>query len=210
MELLHLLNIVIPILFWQTVKVYKSIAVVGAPTNNGVKHKPGSEFYQTASCLGWFLWLSLFWPAYRKASCRLSFSTNPNAQNMRNLKITLLITLILGMGSMYLVGATYKSPKKLRHVVAFKFKPEVSAAQMQQATQNFLALKKKVPQIMELEGGPDLTYQKKAGKYTHCFIVTVQDEQQLAVYGAHPNHRAFSKSVDPLLAEVMIVDYWTE
>jgi hypothetical protein len=129
---------------------------------------------------------------------------------MRNLKITFLITLILGLASFYLVSATVKSPKKLRHVVAFKFKPEVTDAQMQKATVDFLALKKKVPQIMELEGGPDLTYQKKGGKFTHCFIVTVQDEQQLGGYGAHPDHRAFSKSVDPLLAEVMIVDYWTE
>jgi hypothetical protein len=129
---------------------------------------------------------------------------------MRNFKILLLITLCLGMGSLFLVSAMAKKSKKLRHVVAFKFKPDVTQQQMLQATNDFHALKKKVPQILEFEGGPDVAYQKKTGKYTHCFIVTVKDEKDLAAYGIHPDHKAFSKSVDPLLAEVMVVDYWTE
>lgn len=129
---------------------------------------------------------------------------------MRNFKYLLLLTICLGMGSLLLVSAIKKSPKKLRHVVAFKFKSDVTQEQMQQATRDFHALKKKVPQIIEFEGGPDVAYQKKTGKYTHCFIVTVRDEKDLAAYGVHPDHKAFSKSVDPLLAEVMVVDYWTE
>jgi hypothetical protein len=128
---------------------------------------------------------------------------------MRNFKTILLLTLILGLGTSFLVSAIVKSPKVLRHVVAFKFKPEVSEQQMQQATRDFLALKRKVPQIIEIEGGPDVAYQNKAGKFTHCYIVTVKDERELAAYGIHPDHKAFSKSVDPLLAEVMVVDYWT-
>lgn len=129
---------------------------------------------------------------------------------MRNLKISILFVLLLGIGTSCLVNAVAKEAKKLRHVVAFKFKPGVSDQQMQQATLDFHALKQKVPQILEFEGGPDLSYQKKGGKFTHCFIVTVKDEEELARYGAHPDHKAFSKSVDPLLAEVMVVDYWTE
>ena len=128
---------------------------------------------------------------------------------MRNLKAIILFTLLLGIGASCLVSAMVESPKMLRHVVAFKFKPDVSAQQMQQATKDFLALKGKVPQIIAIEGGPDVAYQKKTGKFTHCFIVTVKDERQLAAYGIHPDHKAFSKSVDPLLAEVMVVDYWT-
>jgi hypothetical protein len=129
---------------------------------------------------------------------------------MRNFKILLLVALLLGTSCLFLVSAVVKSPKKLRHVVAFKFKPEVTPEQQLQATRDFHALKKKVPQILEFEGGQDIAYQKKTGKFTHCFIVTVKDEKELAAYGVHPDHKAFSKSVDPLLAEVMVVDYWTE
>ena len=95
-------------------------------------------------------------------------------------------------------------------MVAFNFKEEVSLEQMEKPTDDFHALKKKVPQIMEFEGGPDLHFQKKNGEFTHCFIVMVKNEEDLATYGIHPDHKAFSKSVDPLLAEVMVVDYWVE
>lgn len=129
---------------------------------------------------------------------------------MRSSKITLFVAMLLGISSFLLPGTDTTKSKKLRHVVAFKFKPEVSTEQMQKATEDFHALKEKIPQIIEFEGGPDLYFQKKSRKFTHCFIVTVKNEKDLATYGAHPDHKAFSKSVDPLLAEVMVVDYWTE
>ncbi len=129
---------------------------------------------------------------------------------MRNLKNTLVIILLLSTSCFLLLSTIAVKPQKLRHVVAFKFKPEISPEQMQKAAKDFLALKSKVPQIIEIEGGPDLSFQKKNGKFTHCFMVTVKDEKELAAYGVHPDHKAFSQSVDPLLAEVMIVDYWVD
>lgn len=129
---------------------------------------------------------------------------------MKRINIILLILLLLFFSSFWLLSAHSIEDKKLRHVVAFKFKPEVSLQQQQKATQDFYALKKKIPQIIEFEGGPDLYFEKKSGKFTHCFIVTVKNEKDLATYGDHPDHKAFSKGVDPLLAEVMVVDYWTE
>lgn len=100
--------------------------------------------------------------------------------------------------------------RQLRHVVAFRFKPEVTPEQILKVSEDFRALEQKVPQIIDFEGGPDLHYERKTGKFTHVFIVTVRDEKELAAYGAHPDHRAFSRSADPLLAEVMVVDYWKE
>lgn len=129
---------------------------------------------------------------------------------MKNLKLSFLLILMLAASTSFVLQAGIFKAKKLRHVVAFKFKPEVSAAQMEKATADFWALKKKVPQILAFEGGPDVKVSQKTGKYTHCFIVTVKNEQDLAAYGSHPDHKAFSKLVDPLLAEVMVVDYWVE
>ncbi len=129
---------------------------------------------------------------------------------MSNFKISLLISIFTGITFFGFLSASTPKAKQLRHVVAFRFKPEVTLEQMQQVTRNFQALPEKVPQILAFEGGPDVAFQKKSGKFTHCFIVTVKNEQELARYGEHPDHKAFSRSVDPLLAEVMVVDYWTE
>jgi len=129
---------------------------------------------------------------------------------MRSFNVTLLVTSLIAVGSIFLLTSNTSHNKKLRHVVAFKFKPEVSIEQMQRITTDFHALKSKIPQILEFEGGPDLSFQAKNGKFTHSFMVTVVDQKALATYGNHPDHKAFSKSADPLLAEVMVVDYWTE
>lgn len=129
---------------------------------------------------------------------------------MNNFKIAFLFLVILGFGGSFYLKANVPPDKKLRHVVAFKFKSGITPAQMQKSTSDFLQLKALVPQIMELEGGPDVAMAQKTGKFTHCFVVTVKNQQDLDAYGAHPDHKAFSKSVDPLLAEVMVVDYWTE
>jgi hypothetical protein len=129
---------------------------------------------------------------------------------MSNSKLILLITLLVGITSFVLLTPGAPKARQLRHVVAFRFKPDVTPEQMQQVTRDFQALPQKVPQILAFEGGPDVAFQQKSGKFTHCFIVTVKNEQELARYGEHPDHKAFSRSVDPMLAEVMVVDYWTE
>ena len=129
---------------------------------------------------------------------------------MKNLKnIFLLIIIPTFIAGLFFMAKAPKT-KKLRHVVAFKFKPEITNEQMGKVSVDFRNLKSRIPQIIEFEGGPDLTLEKKKAKFTHCFVVTVKNQEDLAIYGAHPVHKAFSKSVDPLLAEVMVVDYWTE
>jgi hypothetical protein len=129
---------------------------------------------------------------------------------MKSLKFALIILFFLSLGACLNIKASAPTEKKLRHVVAFKFKPGITTKQMQKVTTDFLNLKTLVPQIMELEGGPDVAFEKKNGKFTHCFVVTVKSQADLDLYGGHPHHKAFSQSVDPLLAEVMVVDYWTE
>lgn len=129
---------------------------------------------------------------------------------MKSLKFAIPIIMLLSICTNYFLKANTPKTKKLRHVVAFKFKPEITTEQMQKATIDFHNLKAQIPQIIEFEGGGDIAVQKKEGKYTHCFVVTVNNEKDLATYSEHPVHKAFSKSVDPLLAEVMVVDYWTE
>jgi hypothetical protein len=131
---------------------------------------------------------------------------------MKTLRAALLLAVLTGTSSCSVAypSADPAGSDQLRHVVAFRFKPGVTPEQMQQVTEDFHALKQKVPQIIEFEGGPDIHLQRKAGKFTHVFIVTVRNEEDLAAYGAHPDHRAFSRSADPLLAEVMVVDYWNE
>lgn len=131
---------------------------------------------------------------------------------MKTPRAVLLLALLVAASS---CSAAQRNPdptesRVLRHVVAFRFKPEVTQAQIQNVSDDVRALEQKVPHILDFEGGPHIKADRTNAKFTHVFIVTVRDEAELRAYGAHPDHRAFSRSADPLLAEVMVVDYWTE
>ena len=129
---------------------------------------------------------------------------------MKKHKISLLVSLFIASLAILLLSNNSIKPKHLRHVVAFNFKTEVSEEQKLKVTQEFYALKANIPEIIEFEGGVDINAKTSNKKFTHCFIVTVKDEKNLGIYGVHPKHKAFSALADPLLAEVMVVDYWAE
>jgi len=132
---------------------------------------------------------------------------------MKYLRKIFLLVFFSGIVAFLIIGASAGHSARLRHVVAFKFKPGVSIEQMQKVSRDFHALEDKVPQIIEFEGGADIKFPEEGRlnekKYTHCFIVTVKDEKDLAAYGSHPDHKAFSRYVDPLLEEVMVLDYYS-
>jgi len=126
---------------------------------------------------------------------------------MKHLFKTLLVISTVAFSGTLLLSTKLRV-KKLQHVVAFNYKPEITAEQKQKISEAFYALQKDIPEIKAFEGGDDIKPNRK--KFSQCFIVTVKNEHELNVYGSHPKHKAFSAMVDPLLAEVMVVDYWAE
>jgi hypothetical protein len=126
---------------------------------------------------------------------------------MKHYTLSLLSALSIALISMTLVGTSFKA-KKLQHVVAFSYKPEITKEQQQKVKQAFYALQNDIPQIEAFEGGEDINPGRK--KFTQCFVVSVKNEHDLNAYGSHPKHKAFSAMVDPMLAEVMVIDYWAK
>lgn len=100
-------------------------------------------------------------------------------------------------------------PKLLRHVVLFKFKDDATPAQVQQVVDAFRALPKKIDAIHAFEYGTDVSPEKKAEGFTHCFFVTFRDEAGRDAYLPHPAHQEFVALLRPILDKVIVVDYWT-
>ncbi|MEJ7557943.1 MAG: Dabb family protein [Pedobacter sp.] len=124
---------------------------------------------------------------------------------MMKTSLSLLTVVFITLISITLKGTGPKE-RKLQHVVAFSYKPEITFEQQQKVRQAFYALQKEIPQIKAFEGGDDIKPGKK--KFSQCFVVSVKNAHDLEVYGSHPKHKAFSAMVDPMLAEVMVIDYW--
>jgi hypothetical protein len=64
----------------------------------------------------------------------------------------------------------------------FKFKKEVTAAQVQEVIDAFRALPSKIDAIDSFEHGTDVSVENKAAGFTHGFSVTFRDEKGRDVY----------------------------
>ena len=101
-----------------------------------------------------------------------------------------------------------KPEKLLRHVVIFKFKDSSSVAQVKTVVDTFMRLKTKVPQVVDMEFGTNMSPEHFNEGFTHCFVLTYKSEKDLADYQLHPAHKAFQEVLKPHMDKVFVVDYW--
>lgn len=98
----------------------------------------------------------------------------------------------------------------LRHVVLFKFKDGTTPEQMRKIEEAFAALPDKIKEIARFEWGTDVSPEKKAQGFTHCFLLTFRTEADRDAYLPHPAHKEFGSLIGPHLDKVCVVDYWTK
>ena len=98
--------------------------------------------------------------------------------------------------------------KLLRHVVLFKFKPEVNNEQIQEVVDAFAALPEKIDAIHDFEHGTDVSVEGKTEGFTHAFVVTFETTNGRDAYLPHPAHQDFVAFVRPRLDKVLVFDFW--
>ena len=98
--------------------------------------------------------------------------------------------------------------KKLRHVVLFGFKPEVSAAQVIKIVERFGALKELIPEVEAFEWGVDVSPEGLGQGHTHCFTLTFASEAARDTYLTHPHHQSFVTWLGPYAEKALVIDYW--
>ena len=98
--------------------------------------------------------------------------------------------------------------KVLRHIVMYKFKDNVQPAQVQEVSDAFALLPKKIPLIIGFEHGTNVSKEGKSEGFTHVFVVTFKNEADRDAYIAHPAHEEFVKIVRDRREKVIVFDYW--
>jgi hypothetical protein len=96
---------------------------------------------------------------------------------------------------------------RLRHVVALKFKDDATKEQIKQVENAFAALESRIPTVNSLKWGTNISPEKLNKGYTHCFILTFKTEKDRDDYLVHPAHKEFGKILEPVLADVMVIDF---
>jgi len=95
----------------------------------------------------------------------------------------------------------------VRHVVLFKFKDSAAPEQVKDVEQRFAALPDKIDKIKAFEWGTNVSPENLAQGFTHCFLVTFDNEADRDAYIVHPAHKQFASGLGPMLDKVLVVDY---
>lgn len=103
-----------------------------------------------------------------------------------------------------------KPGKHLRHIVMYKFKPEVTEKQIQEVVDAFSGLPGKISTITGYEHGTNVSQENKSEGFTHIFVVTFKDTAGRETYLKHPAHDDYVKVVKDRREKVIVFDYWTE
>jgi len=96
---------------------------------------------------------------------------------------------------------------KLQHVVCFKFKSTASTDEIKKIEAAFQGLKQKIPQIVSLEWGTNVSKEKRDKGFTHCFVLSFKSDTDRDSYIVHPAHKAFGAIVGPVLDDVFVMDF---
>jgi hypothetical protein len=96
---------------------------------------------------------------------------------------------------------------KLRHVVLFQFKSDTAPEKVKQIEDAFRQLPSKIPTVVDFEWGTNNSPEGLADGFTHCFLVTFNDDAGRKVYLPHPAHKEFVGLLKPHLEKVLVVDY---
>ncbi|NIA14457.1 MAG: Dabb family protein [Nitrospiraceae bacterium] len=98
----------------------------------------------------------------------------------------------------------------VRHVVLFKLKDGTTPDQRRAIEESFAALAGQIDEIVDLEWGTDTSPEGLAQGFTHCFIVSFENEAGRDAYLPHPKHRAFVELAGPHFEKVLVVDFKPE
>lgn len=107
------------------------------------------------------------------------------------------------------VGEVPVAPRVLRHVVLFKYKPEVTVKQIDEINLAFHQLADRIPEIRGFERGTNNSPEGLNKGFTHGYTVTFSSEADRAAYLPHPEHKKFVELIGGKVDDVMVFDYWT-
>lgn len=107
------------------------------------------------------------------------------------------------------VGEIPSRQRVLRHVVIFKFKPEVTPAELDEINLAFQHLKVAIPQVQDFERGINNSPEGLNKGFTHGYLITFATEADREAYLPHPAHKKFVELLGGKLEEPFVFDYWT-
>ena len=127
------------------------------------------------------------------------------------MKYIVIVTGVLFLLTLGVTAAEVIAQRgRLVHSVFFKFKETATKEQIATVEKDFRALKAKIPGIITLDSGMNVSPEKHDKGFTHAFILTFATDKDRDVYLVHPAHKAFGDSLGAVLADAFVIDFWAK
>lgn len=107
------------------------------------------------------------------------------------------------------VGERAVKTRVLRHLVMFKFKPEVAPKKLDEINAAFRGLQNGIAEIQAFERGTNNSPEKLDKGFTHGYLVTFASEADRDAYLPHAEHKKFVELIGGSIDDVLVFDYWT-
>ena len=91
----------------------------------------------------------------------------------------------------------------IEHIVLLEKKDDATDEQTLAAVAGIKSLKEKIPGVMQVKISDNIT---DRAPYSHGAIITMQDRETLAEYGPHPAHQEVLQLLQPVAANLVVVD----
>ena len=95
----------------------------------------------------------------------------------------------------------------IRHLVLFRFRADLPAAQVEEAVAAFRALQWAIDAVKAFEDGTNVSPEGLTQGYTHAFLLGFDTADARDAYLEHPAHKAFLAYIQPLLQEALVFDW---
>lgn len=129
------------------------------------------------------------------------------------MRIALLITACLSLVlAQFSIAADQPAAAKgpVYHVVSLKFKEGTTPEQIKAVEEAFRQLKTKIPGVLTLHWGTNVSKENRNKGFTHCFVLTFGSETDRDAYLIDPAHKAFGQLAGPHLQDVFVIDFVAE
>ncbi len=126
---------------------------------------------------------------------------------MRLITLSLLLCGLVGASSSNLLAE--EPVKVLKHIVMYKFKDDLTLAQVEEVVDAFGKMTKQIDTVIGYEHGINVSQEMKSEGFTHVFVVTFKDESGRAIYLKHAAHDTYVALARERREKVIVLDYWT-
>jgi quinol monooxygenase YgiN len=93
----------------------------------------------------------------------------------------------------------------IKHIVFFRFKPEVTQAERDEFIAMLRALPERISEVLTLEVGVDVVHSPRS--FDAALVSTFADLPALDTYAKHPEHQPVLARARDICAQVAAVDY---